>query len=317
MFFPLEIPPFLCFVSLIYIQNHEIDTDKWDSLVDESANSSLFHQRLILDSMCLWDAVILDDYKGGIPLPKKVKMGMRILYQPSFIQHCSWMGTALTQKQCRELESIVLKHFEKIHFNTFTPLYTKYSKERLNLWLDLNRPYPSLHASYRTNLKRNLKKESTMALTIRESVDTSTLMQYFRSAYGLVNPQIGDKDYLHFQQLAGSAIIREQAFLLEALSPQNEIVASMLFFKARNRIHYLVGAPNEAGRTMNAPSRIFDHVIKTFSGTETILDFEGSSISDVAHFYKGFGSLEEHFREIRLWSNPFLRTLDRLLQKIR
>jgi hypothetical protein len=46
-------------------------------------------------------------------------------------------------------------------------------------------------------------------------------------------------------------------------------------------------------------------VINRFSGTKTILDFEGSDIPGIKRFFKGFGSKEEKYYFVKWNRLPF------------
>ena len=57
---------------LKYIHHNTIDKEGWNTLVDTSANASVFCYSWYLDALCEWDALILNDYEGAIALPKRI-----------------------------------------------------------------------------------------------------------------------------------------------------------------------------------------------------------------------------------------------------
>jgi hypothetical protein len=69
--------------------------------------------------------------------------------------------------------------------------------------------------------------------------------------------------------------------------------------KSPNRITYLFGASTPEGQKKNAPTLLFNHLIKRHQNSPYILDFEGSKIEGVAKFYQSLGGKLEPYQ---LWS---------------
>ena len=70
---------------IIYLQNHEIDYDRWDSCVSSSDNRLIYAFSWYLDLVCRdWDALVYNDYQAVFPLPKRRKWSIEYIYQPFF-----------------------------------------------------------------------------------------------------------------------------------------------------------------------------------------------------------------------------------------
>lgn len=54
------------------------------------------------------------------------------------------------------------------------------------------------------------------------------------------------------------------------------------------------------GKTLGASHTLIDAFIKDHSGQNLLLDFEGSDIHSLAHFYSSFGAREEKYSAIKL-----------------
>ena len=76
---------------------------------------------------------------------------------------------------------------------------------------------------------------------------------------------------------------------------EEKIVCIGFFLKYNGRIYYLFGASSKEGKKYGATTFLLDSVIKEYSKTENILDFEGSTIPSIASFYKSFGSELTHY----------------------
>jgi hypothetical protein len=57
---------------------------------------------------------------------------------------------------------------------------------------------------------------------------------------------------------------------------------------------------NEIGRNTQAMSGLINEVVQ--NSDAKIIDFEGSSIASIAHFYKQFGAKEITYFETNYWS---------------
>ena len=66
-------------------------------------------------------------------------------------------------------------------------------------------------------------------------------------------------------------------------------MGSAIFLKSKGAIHYILGAPTEEGRKLNASHVLIDRVLEEHASSNLTFDFEGSEIPSVASFYKKFG----------------------------
>ena len=76
----------------------------------------------------------------------------------------------------------------------------------------------------------------------------------------------------------------------------NEIIAGALYLIYFNRIYYLVSFSSEEGKRSSAMFWVMDKLIQRYAGKEMILDFEGSMITGVAKFMKGWGAELETYQ---------------------
>lgn len=285
---------------LKYITSQNINRKSWQRLVLNSENSSIFCFDWYLDAFCIWDAIILDDYKGAIALPIRIQFGHKFLYQPSFIQQCIWFGEPPNRNQ---LLSLLKKHFHKIHFNT--NISFENSRNRINLVLRLN-DYNNIAKNYSKSVAKNIRKAQRSNIEVLQDLNqVDRVVQLYRNAYGNLNPNLDDKAYSSLTKLVLNPLYSDY-FQLLVVKHNNKIIAGLLFLQGKNRLHYILGAPNEVGRKHNALSFAIDHIIKQHCNQNMILDFEGSSIPNVKAFYESFGAEDEGFYEINITVSTFL-----------
>jgi hypothetical protein len=80
-----------------------------------------------------------------------------------------------------------------------------------------------------------------------------------------------------------------------AVDPPRDPLAIVLFLRDKDRIYLLQATTSPAGRDIGANHFLLDHVIREFAGQSMTLDFEGSDLPGVAHFYKSFGAQDQPY----------------------
>ena len=259
--------------------------------MDSDDNSLVLCYSWYLDSFCKWDAIILDDYSGAIALPKRTKLGIKQLYQPSFIQKCIWFGSKLTREQLQKISIILKENFSSIHFNTNLPILKQLP--RTNLVLDVTASIANIKKRYSRSLRKNLKKIDANIYT--EEIDANVVIDLYKKVWGAQNPQLKTHNY---QKLLNTIKSNEKHFLCIGAKKNETCLAGVILAIGKNRSHYILGASSAAGKKENALSFLIDHIICNGKSEIRVFDFEGSSIPSVKSYYETFGTIDEPFLEI-------------------
>ncbi|MBK6545614.1 MAG: hypothetical protein WAR77_12640 [Saprospiraceae bacterium] len=174
---------------------------------------------------------------------------------------------------------------------------------RNNYILPLNQPYDQLYKKFRNGHKLNLKHCDRMGIEIQNSIDPDS----FSSFYNKYSNQSIISKYKNknlINKLINQCLMRNYGFILNATNKNKEILAQAFFTKYNNRIVYLISCSTQAGKKDFAMHAILNHVIKTYSNQNAILDFEGSMIPGIAYFMQGFGSINEPYFVYK-WESHF------------
>jgi len=296
--------------DLRYIENKNVDKPKWDALVSSSDHSLIFNNYDYLNAFCVWDALVLEDYAGAIPLPRIEKTGYLKLYQPPFIQKCNWIGTALTPELIAQIWNIIKSKFAHVHFNS-NIIFGNISSPRINLILPIS-TLDKNQKEYSKSLRKNIIKVTSLNL-ITDQSQVKITAELYKNAYGDLNRQLNNEAYASLILLVNK---KPEMFLNCIVLNHDKTVAALLFAKYNNRLHYILGAPNEQGRKLNALSFGINHVISMRQNQNYILDFEGSMIPSVKDYYKSFGSFDEPFYETN-WCTPWLKLLLKTYKRLK
>jgi len=264
------------------LSHTEIDRQKWNAIIEQSAYSSLYAKSQFLDVVSPnWEALVLDDYDAVFPIPIKKKLGLTYVVQPIFSQqYAIYSKRTLT---ATEKNGFVedLKRYKHLRICLSEPLLTP-AKERSNFVLQLDKQYQDLRANYTNNTIRNIAKAQKNNIFCEQLFDRQQTVDTF-----LAHDIKG-----HYKQHTQQIIRLLQSIDWEAYSITNGIhrYATAIFLKTGNRLYYLFPASSDEGKEKSAMFLLIDFVIQKYANTDIIIDFEGSELEGVKRFYQGWGA---------------------------
>lgn len=281
-----------------YLTHNQIDMQRWDECIAQSPDGNIYCWSWYLDVVHPdWEALVEDDYATVMPLAGNKKCGINYLFQPFFTQKFG----VFSKKEVSEakIEEFLNAIPEKFKFADFRLKGVKGVTHR-NIELSLNREYSVLAENYHSNTKRNLAKAKKEGLKVIEDVEPSAIIKLFRQNRGKDIKHWGDKEYERLLELVETAKKHDACMVLGAQNIDNQIVAGAFFMMSHNKTVFLFSGSDESNKENHGLTFLLDYVIEKNSGTNTILDFEGSDNDGLARFYKGFGGEEKYYTELRL-----------------
>lgn len=278
-----------------YLKHHEIDFEKWDNCIENAYNSLVYAKSWYLNIVSPgWEALILDDYKIVMPLPRKKKYGIPYLIQPVLTQQ---LGIFSEQK----IDADLLQRFVRnipyksfcIHLNFENSLGK--ARQLPNYELDLQQNYDELFQKFLHNTQRNIAKAEKTDIVIKETIVPKEFLDFYFSTeknYSELNKNITS-------QLICSGFERKKISLYGAYTAENKLIAALCVLHSKYRLIYWLPISNEEGKKTMAMFAIVNNIIRGYAGNTIVLDFEGSQIEGVARFYKGFGAQLKPYFQIR------------------
>jgi hypothetical protein len=281
-----------------YLRRREIDTTRWDTCIDNALNSIIYGRSYYLDAMAAgqWDALVLGDYLAVMPLPWRSRAGIRYLYQPSFTQQTGIFSAGPVPP------ALVGAFLEKVrsHFR-FAEIYLNYGnqhpglQEHANFILPLDTSYDQLAANFKEDLSRNLRHTQRLPLNYMKVLDLATALENYRIHYGDRTPHVRREDYHHFAGICFHWQQKGQLVIRGVIGDKQQWLATAILLKDKHRLTLLQSNTLPAGRPLHANHYLLDQLIREWAGSGYVLDFEGSDIPGIAHFYKNFGSLDQPY----------------------
>lgn len=301
--------------GITYISHDAINKKKWDDCIDQSANGLIYGYSWYLDAMAeQWDALVLNDYEAVMPLTWNRKYGISYLYQPYF---CASLGVFSKQTVTAGLTEQFLKNiptrfrYIDIYLNkdNLFPVEGFPLTERINYVLPLHQSYSIIAESYRSNLKRNIKKAEQSKLVVQQNLDSDAILALAKETMQRVS-DITDEQLNRFKQVIVQANKFQRTETLGIYAANGNLLASAVFLYSHKRWYYILVGNHPNGKTLGASHYLIDRFIALHAGTDALLDFEGSDVRNLAFFYSSYGATEERYAALRMNRLPrFLRWL--------
>jgi hypothetical protein len=292
--------------KIVPIPSEKIDREKWDACVSNSHNPLIYARSFYLDHISdNWSGLVLNDYEAVMPICWRKKFRIQYFYDVPFIQQ---LGIFATIDEA-PTGLFIIALYEFCNYGDYAFNYQIEEMEKAiscnNYILPLHEEYLTIQKNYSNDLKNNLKKAEKENL-IYTKEDIEPAFHLFKKLYHKRFPHVRNKDFARFLQLAQYLQQSGSAFARKVTNNKNETLATALLFKDENRIYNIMNSIPDAGRKTSANHFLFDNIIWEFSGQPLVLDFEGSDIEGIGHFYENFGSINQPYYKIHYNNLPRL-----------
>lgn len=288
-----------------YLKHNEINKKKWDNCIDHSINNIIYAYSWYLDIVCPnWNALIEDDYKSIMPLTAGKKYGIEYLYPPYFAQQLGvFSKEKLPKEKAEEFLNSIPSDYKFIEICLNTNNTFEFSgfqiKKNINLELSLDSSYDSLRKNYSRLTVRNIKKAMKNKVRIQKNIPPSDLISIFRKTRGEEISNLKDKNYKILLNLITTCLERGFAEVWGALTNDNKLCAGVVLFIKNNRAIFIFSATDANAKENGAMFFLIDNFIRNNAGNNTVFDFEGSNLPGVARLYRGFGSKENVYLQVK------------------
>ena len=278
------------------IARKDINEKAWNDLVEEKSEGLPYAFTWYLDAVTDdWYAVVFDNYKAVFPFQIKKKWGLKYSLQAFLTQQLGLIGgnDELLEKALKEIEKKVW-HYH-LQLNSFNHAKKGVISIRKNFELPLNLDYLNLQRQYNTNCKRNIKKVPKEVKIIIDTTFSDDDINFIKSYSKL---SLNKDNLLKLRKLLFNAQ-NEKTLQIAKAYKEKELLSLVILIKTKKRIVYLISVSSQEGLKNKAMFKIVDDLIRQYAGTNLLLDFEGSNMENIARFYKGFGSIQVNYQEIK------------------
>lgn len=298
-----------------HLAHKEIEKDKWDACIDNSLNAIIYTYSWYLDIVCPnWEALILDDYIAVMPIAVNKKYGIKYIYPPYFAQQLGvFSKETISQELVENFLTAIPDRYKFIEMtlnthNTFdTAVYT--TKKNTNLELRLDKPYLALQKYFSEDTQRNIKKADKHKVILQKEIDPTLIIKKFRENTGKKITNLTTKHYQTLLTLIHACRKKGFAQCWGAFTQDHILCAGVIWLIKDSRSIFLFSATDNEAKKNGAMFFLINTFIKENAELNFILDFEGSNIPGLARFYKGFGSTEHIYLQVKKNNLPKLLRL--------
>ena len=281
-----------------YLEHKEIDFVKYDQCIADSENSLIYGNSWYLDIVAeSWDVLILGNYEMVMPLTHRKKYGIAYIFLPPWVQQLGiFSAKVIREETIREFLKAIPGKFKLVDvlLNYNNQFSSKHLSKRNNFILNLKPSYESIFDGYNKLRKRSIKKAQILNLNIKEVDNAESIINLFKENKG-AELKKDEGDYEILNQLVLKGIKQDKVEILNVSDWNDNLLGGVVFFKNKNRIVYLFSAVNIEGKENHAITSAIDFIIRKYSDTNWILDFEGSMIPGIEKFFRSFGAVLENY----------------------
>lgn len=300
--------------SILYVENKNIDREKWDKCIEQSCNGSIYVLSFYLDTMSKnWDALILNDYEIVMPLIWNKKYGFHYLYQPYFLHHTGIFGNTIKAENTPHFLLHIPEHFrywdidykENIIDPGISIIPGLHLKKRRNFFLDLKNNYQKIEHNYKRLAKRMLLKAKQNNIEVIRNSPPAEIINFYKNNYRNRQKNILDSDYKRLITVTEIAFKNNLAATYLAKTVKGEIIAAYLILRDKKYVYSIIGGSNAAGKTYGAFYLLTAAAIKDHAETDRIFRFEGSDKKGIALFNSKFNPFPLEYYHLKLNRLPW------------
>jgi len=279
---------------IVYLKHHEIDREQWDKCIRFSQRAKPYAYSWYLDIMSPgWEALIDDEYDSVFPIPVFRKYGIRYIATPAFLQQLgAFTPDKSPQIAINEFIEYLPGFYRLIDLCTGQRVDSDRFKVTLkaNYELDLSKPYEKLWSNFANDCRHDIEKSGRKKPEIVSDIKPGELIELFQNNKGQEIKNIKQSAYQRLHALMDFCIKNKKGRILGVRSSNRKLIYGIFLveIKGNKTLLFVVNTP-ESRRDLTG-YYVINELIKESAGTKTILDFEGSSIPSIAHFFESFGS---------------------------
>lgn len=288
------------------INRKNLDLEKYSNAIQQALNYRVYAEYWYLDVLTQekWECWVWGDYEAVMPVPLQYKFGFKFVLQPTYCQQLGvFYKEEIPEELFREFEKKL--HQYRVRSYSFneenTEKYNPAGEKKVNYVLDLDKPYEDILSGFSKKRKKNIRQAGAL-LSIEENNDLKTFFNLQKEYYPEVDSKVKSDHHKNFFE---TLINRGLARIFYMKLPSGQIVAAQIFMISANRIYCMAFYRQKNMETHNASAFIKNYIIKNYSESNLVLDFEGSMISGVARFIEQFGAVKNQYTSFSNFSFKF------------
>jgi hypothetical protein len=289
--------------KLIVLNRDQVDLNKWDRAVNNSANGSIYALSWFLDAVSdsRWEAWVSDEaYTFVMPVIPNRKYLIPYFYKPLL---CQQLGVFGQEKVTTDIQQLF-----------FTKLASRFASIDITIHGGMNispqcSPLPNhivtlsagideVRKGYNRNTQRNIQKSKATGHQITMTDDHSEVLAFLLSNQPFTINDREKQIIIKLMAASHQAAVLD-VFWLRQEKTNHSVGVCMRFGR---RAYFLLTAGTSHARIEGLSFALIDHMIEYYAAAFELFDFTGSSNENIAQRNLGFGaSVETYYRYRKRW----------------
>ncbi|MDR1369817.1 MAG: hypothetical protein LBJ72_06785 [Dysgonamonadaceae bacterium] len=285
-------------MKIKYFKHYDIDKKAYDDCILRSSQGTVYAMSWYLDTVSPgWELLATENFEAVMPVPVKQKFGIKYCISPHLCQQLGLFSSSFSDENTVKdfIRHIPYSNY-RIQLNSGNlwgnPFKDRNVLLRQNYLLNLEQTYTDIRKNYKKNCQRNLKKAQTEDMQIFRDTPQKEYIDFLKE--NSANRPVKDLIPL-LKQLLESTGKHTKTEIRSVRDHSGNILSCTFFLYWKNRVYYMTPGSSPEGKKTQSMSFLIDQFIQIHASSGLILDFEGSSIPNIARFYEGFGATCEHY----------------------
>jgi len=208
------------------------------------------------------------------------------------------LGSNIDNFNPNDFLKILTKKFKVIDYNfNYNNNIKKYHTNlNYNFELKLNKTYAELWEKFSKKHQTSIKKAYQNNLIIDRNLNIDKLI-YLKKQF--LQNNLTQKNFDILKKLCVKFSEKSKIY---GVYKNSELLAASLYFIQNNKIYYLASVSSINGRKNGATFFLKDNLINDYVNKNYTLDFEGSNIKGIQHFFKGWGADSFTYQNLKAFS---------------
>lgn len=269
------------------VHSSKIDKRKWNQLVDDTENATIFSKSFYWESTADdWYAYLDPNYTYAIAFGVTQKLGIKSIYPPFYHRYTEILGEK-NEVDLNHFEEAIKKHFSYGTLQTREDFLKSTTKEEY-----IFQVIPSGNKILKTQAKRMLKKASNYKLSenVAQKELSTLILSVMKEKLDFYNTRTAQR----LSQLV-ERVEKEGDLISLGLYEKEKLVGGLFGLSYKNRLIYLKGACLSEVTKNGGMYLLMNELIEIASKNNQLFDFGGSRVEGVRYFNTRFNSEDKKY----------------------
>ena len=281
---------------MTFLESREIDTDKWDALVDRTEGASVFSYSWYLDAVAEnWAVLVNDDYSSGVALPYSIRLGHKILYTPIFCSYLECLGEMNVELLSEQIHTL----FKTGDIN----FLQKVLGEPNEIFVCQNVGNEQFRLG--SQAKRAMKKADKADFKISQVHDNKDIVEIIEKELVDKVHAIDKQTFPRLSKAIRNGQNRGKLINFELKEGESKLLGGLVCIQKPGILLYLKGAAVESGKNEGGMFLLMNTAINYAFEQGLLFDFGGSRVPGVRKFNQHFGGQDFEFYNYTFNKGPW------------